>query len=110
MVRENGGGEGVFGLGIGEMVDEAVEVRAVEEVVVVVGGRGEVRRENGEGGGEVRVRVEKRGVHLFEEVAVAVRAEERGGGGGGEERDAHVALVTPVRLPFDGGDGGGGGG
>lgn len=109
MVRENGGGEGVFGLGIGEVVDEAVEVRAVEEVVVVVGGRGEVRRENGEGGGEVRVRVrvEKRGVHLFEEVAVAVRAKERGGGGGGEERDAHVALVTPVRLPFDGGGGGG---
>lgn len=40
---------------------------------------------------------------------MAVRAEEGGGGsgGGGEERDAHVALVTPVCLSFY--DGGGGG-
>ena len=45
---------------------------------------------------------------MFEEVAVAVRAEERGGGGG-EKRDAHVALVAPVRLPLRGGGDGGGG-
>ena len=70
-----------------------------------------VRREKERGERrEIKIRGRGRGrvVHLFEEVAVAVRAEERGGGGGGgrEERDAHVALVAPVRLPLLG-DGGG---
>ena len=67
--------------------------------------RGERREIKIRGRGRSRGRV----VNLFEEVAVAVRAEERGGGGGGEKRDAHVALVAPVRLPLRGGGDGGGG-
>ena len=60
----------------------------------------------------IRVREEGGGLHFFEEVAVAVRTEKwsRGRGGGRYERDAHVALVTPVGLSlhFHGGGGGGG--
>lgn len=87
--------------GMGEVVNEAVEVGAVEEEVF--GMEGEV------GGGGVGVGVG--GVHFFEEVAVAVGTEEGGGGGGGRgEGDAHVALVAPVGAAVNGGGGGGSGG
>lgn len=89
--------------GMGEVVNEAVEVGAVEEEVF--GMEGEV------GGGGVGVGVGVGGVHFFEEVAVAVGTEEGGGGGGGRgEGDAHVALVAPVGAAVNGGGGGGGGG
>lgn len=84
--------------GMGEVVNEAVEVGAVEEEVF--GMEGEV------GGGGVGVGVG--GVHFFEEVAVAVGTEKGGGGGGGRgEGDAHVALVAPVGAAVNGGGGGG---
>lgn len=89
--------------GMGEVVNEAVEVGAVEEEVF--GMEGEV------GGGGVGVGVGVGGVHFFEEVAVAVGTEEGGGGGGGRgEGDAHVALVAPVGAAVNGGGGGGSGG
>lgn len=89
--------------GMGEVVNEAVEVGAVEKEVF--GMEGEV------GGGGVGVGVGVGGVHFFEEVAVAVGTEEGGGGGGGRgEGDAHVALVAPVGAAVNGGGGGGGGG
>ncbi|CAK9177434.1 unnamed protein product [Ilex paraguariensis] len=112
------------GFGVGEVVDEAVEVRAVEQKVVVGSGcRGEsegrggggqflMRKENGvQERWRRRIRIRIRvGVHFFEKVAVAVRTDESGGRGG-EERDAHVTVVTPVCLTLhDGGGGGGGGG
>lgn len=89
--------------GMGEVVNEAVEVGAVEKEVF--GMEGEV------GGGGVGVGVGVGGVHFFEEVAVAVGTEEGGGGGGGRgEGDAHVALVAPVGAAVNGGGGGGSGG
>lgn len=89
--------------GMGEVVNEAVEVGAVEEEVF--GMEGEV------GGGGIGVGVGVGGVHFFEEVAVAVGTEEGGGGGGGRgEGDAHVALVAPVGAAVNGGGGGGSGG
>ena len=89
--------------GMGEVVNEAVEVGAVEEEVF--GMEGEV------GGGGVGVGVGVGGDHFFEEVAVAVGTEEGGGGGGGRgEGDAHVALVAPVGAAVNGGGGGGSGG
>lgn len=89
--------------GMGEVVNEAVEVGAVEEEVF--GMEGEV------GGGGVGVGVGVGGVHFFEEVAVAVGTEKGGGGGGGRgEGDAHVALVAPVGAAVNGGGGGGSGG
>lgn len=81
----------IWVVAVGEMANEVVEERGVEEGVVGV-----------EGGG---------GVHFFEEVAVAVGAEKGGGGGRGwGEGDAHVALVAPVGAAVDGGGGGGGSG
>lgn len=91
--------------GMGEVVNEAVEVGAVEEEVF--GMEGEV----GGGGVGVGVGVGVGGVHFFEEVAVAVGTEKGGGGGGGRgEGDAHVALVAPVGAAVNGGGGGGSGG
>lgn len=79
-------GSGIgYGRRGGEMVDEAVEVGAVEEEVVVGGGEG------GGGSGFLGERVSGGGgrqgyrvlhLHLFEGVTVAVWAEEGVGGGG----------------------------
>ena len=97
---------------MGKVVNEALEVGAVEEEVV--------RMEGEVGGGGVGVGVgvgeeggggEGGGVHSFQEITVALGAEEGGGGGGGGgEGDAHVAVVAPVGAAVDGTDGGGGGG
>lgn len=110
---------GVPGVGGGgQVVDEAVEVRAGEEEVIVGGSK---RRGRG-GGGMIegaprRERGGSRGsgvavhIHLLEGVAVAVGAEEGVGGRGGGQADAHVARVAPVgRVVEEAGDHGGWGG
>lgn len=98
-----GGGSGVSdGGGGGEMVNEAVEVRSIEEEIVVgsvivkVMDRERVTRGRGRiGMVDVEVEVDVH-VHLLEGIAMAVRAEEGVGGRGRRQADAHVTGVAPV--------------
>lgn len=135
VVVDGGGSSG----GGHEVVDEALEIRAVEEEGIAGGTDG-----SGDGEGAVGVHwvrefvsrggIKARGggigrwgerVHLFKKVIAAVRAKGRKGGGvggreRGEEENTHITFMAPVSLvaedggivPTSGGGvaGGGGGG